>query len=253
MKFRLTAFGLHLLGSACALTLVLGGLYFGWYGWPGWYLVEVGHVVTIVVLVDIVLGPTLTLIVANPGKARRTLARDITVIATVQLIALGYAAVTLWGGRPLYYPFSVNRLEVVQASDLHDDEIAAGRRLNPDLAPHWYSRPRWIWAPLPEDPKLVDKILNGAVFGGSQDVVDMPRYFKSWQAGLPTLRSSLQALADVRDMNKAEKAHMRGVMVKEGLNPDERNAIVMWGDVRRVLVVFNLETMQMRSILKITK
>jgi len=30
MKFRLKAFGLHLLASASVLTLILGALYLGW-------------------------------------------------------------------------------------------------------------------------------------------------------------------------------------------------------------------------------
>ena len=68
MRFRLKAFGLHLTGSACALTLILGGLYLGWYRWPGWYLTGVLHVLIIVGIVDLGLGPTLTLIIANPRK-----------------------------------------------------------------------------------------------------------------------------------------------------------------------------------------
>ena len=81
MRFRLKAFGLHLTGSACALTLVLGGLYLGWYRWPGWYLTGVLHVLVIVGIVDLGLGPTLTLIIANPRKPRLALARDIAIIA----------------------------------------------------------------------------------------------------------------------------------------------------------------------------
>ena len=68
MQFRVKAFGLHLLGSASALTLILGALYFGWYRWPGWYLSSVLHVIGIVVLVDLVVGPTLTLIVGWKAK-----------------------------------------------------------------------------------------------------------------------------------------------------------------------------------------
>src|SRR5262245_29829894 len=108
MRFRLKAFGLHLFASACALTLVLGGLYFGWYHWPGWYLTAVVRILLIVGTVDLILGPSLTLIIANPTKPRRELARDIAMIATVQLCALGYGAVTLWQGRPMYYTFSAN-------------------------------------------------------------------------------------------------------------------------------------------------
>src|SRR5215471_6711156 len=147
MRFRLQAFGLHLSGSAAALTIVLGSFWFGWYRWPAWYLASALHVVGILVMVDLVLGPTLTLIVASPGKRRAVLARDVAIIVAVQLIALVYGSVTLWRGRPLYYTFSVDRLELVQASDLKPDDIARARRENPALAPRWYSTTRWIWAP----------------------------------------------------------------------------------------------------------
>ncbi|HEY8053276.1 MAG TPA: hypothetical protein VIE42_10795 [Steroidobacteraceae bacterium] len=165
MRFRLTAFGLHLAGSACALTIVLGGLYLGWYRWPGWYLTGVLHVLLIVGIVDLALGPTLTFVIANPRKPRRELTRDVAIIVTVQVAALIYGAATLWQGRPLYYAFSVNSLSMVQASDIETGEISLARRQNPALAPHWYSLPHWVWAPLPDDAEEATKIVNSAVFG----------------------------------------------------------------------------------------
>ena len=250
MKYRLRAFGLHLLGSASLLGLAVGGLYFGWYRWPGWYLTEVSKVLALVVLVDIVLGPTLTFLVAAPKKQLRVLARDIAIIVTVQLAALVYGWVTLWQGRPLYYTFSLDRLEIVQASDLKHDEITQGQRDNPALAPHWYSRPRWIYAPLPDDPEAAAKIVNGALFGGG-DVIDMPRYFKPWNAGLPKLRSQLRPVAELKGLNKAEREHMQARLSSLGLSPGAPNAMVMWGDIRRVLVIFDLDTLKIRAILKV--
>jgi hypothetical protein len=250
MKYRLRAFALHLLGSTCLLSLAVGGLYFGWYRWPGWYLTEVAKVLTLVVLVDLVLGPTLTFLVAAPKKLLRVLARDIAIIVTVQLAALIYGCVTLWQGRPLYYTFSVNRLETVQASDLKPEQIAQAQRENPTLAPHWYSRPRWIYAPLPDDPAVTRKILNAALFGGD-DVIDMPRYFKPWAAGLPELRSKLQPVAQVDGLNKIERQRLQARMSSLGLAPEQRNTIVMWGNIRRVLVIFDLDTLEISAMLKV--
>jgi hypothetical protein len=249
VKFRLKAFGLHLTGSACALTLVLGGLYLGWYHWPGWYLTEVLHVVGIVVMVDLALGPALTLVVANPSKSRRQLALDIGAIVTVQLTALVYGAITLWIGRPLYYAFSVDRLEIVQANDLEANEIALGRRQNPALAPHWYSLPRWIWAPLPDDPDEAAKIAMSAPFGGT-DVTQMPRFFKPWEQGLPKLREKLTRVDDIQALSRSERQDLHARMARRGLAPDERNAILLWGNIRRALAVFDPQTLQIRAILK---
>src|SRR5580692_3576729 len=133
MRFRLKLFSLHLLSSATVLTLVLGSLYLGWYRWPGWYLTDVTRVIVVMVCVDVVLGPTLTLIIANQKKSRRELTRDIGIIVAIQLCALTYGSVQLWNGRPLYYVFSENALSVVQAYDINDGEAALGQQQNPSL------------------------------------------------------------------------------------------------------------------------
>jgi hypothetical protein len=249
MRFRLQAFGLHLSGSATALTLVLGALWLGWYRWPGWYLASALQVVGIVVMVDLVLGPTLTLIVANPGKRRAVLARDIVIIVTVQLIALVYGGITLWRGRPLYYTFSVDRLELVQASDLNSNDIAIAQRENPSLAPWWYSRPRWIWAPLPENAEEAQKIVAGAIFGGT-DVIQMPRYFRPWEQGLPQLGTRLQKLDEMKYFNPAERQSLKNGMTQLRLPADQANTMVLWGGSRRLLVVFELKTLKIAALLK---
>lgn len=250
MRFRLKAFGLHLLGSAGALTLVLGGLYLGWYHWPGWYLTAVARILLIVGVVDLALGPTLTLIIANPKKPRRTLARDIAIIATVQVAALIYGAVTLWQGRPLYYTFSANRLETVQASDISDEEISLARKENPAFAPHWYSRPRWVWAPLPSDPDKAAAIVNSATFGSGEDVIDMPHYFKPWDAGLPQLRQRLTAVSEIKYFSKPEQKVIQSRMTRLGLPIDQHNALMMWGGTaRRLVAVFDLDTLKIRALI----
>jgi hypothetical protein len=225
-------------------------LYFGWYRWPGWYLAQALHVAVVLTLVDVALGPTLTLIVANPGKPRRVLARDVAIIVTVQIAALIYGAGTLWHGRPLYYTFSADRLEIVQASDIKPAEIALAQRENPSLAPHWYSLPRWVWAPLPDDPKLALKIVNSSIFGG-EDVIDMPRYFKPWNQGLAKLRTQLVAVNDMTALSRAEKQHAAAFMAAHGLAPEKRNALVIYGDIQHVLAVFDLGTLQIRAIFRV--
>jgi len=249
MRFRLKAFSLHLLVSASVLMLVLGGLFVGWYRYPGWYLADAAHIVVLVAAVDLALGPTLTLIVAHPRKARRVLARDIAAIAVVQAIALVYGAYTLWYGRPLYYAFSVDRLQVVQASDLKPGKIAGAKDENGEFAPHWYSLPRWIWAPLPENPDEAAKIVQSAVFGGD-DVVQMPRYFRSWDRGLEELRKQLRAVDEWQFLSRVEKQTLRTRMARLGIPVDRRNTLIMWGGNRRVLVVFDFDTLHIRVMLR---
>ena len=248
MKFRLKAFGLHLAASATVLSLVLVALYAGWYRWPGWYVTGVVHIVAIMVGVDAALGPSLTLVIANPLKPRRELARDIGIIVTVQIVALLYGTFTLWEGRPLYYTFSQDRLEFVQASVLRPDEVERGLRENPALAPHWYSLPRWVWAPLPEDPDERSRIINSAITAG-QDVIDMPRYFRPWEQGLPALRQHLRTVDLTTVFAPSEQRSLKQRMVELGLPADEPVTLFMLGRDARLLVVFDPATLEIRAML----
>ncbi len=249
MKFRFKAFGLHLLASTAVLSLTLGTLYLGWYYWPGWYLADVPRVVAVMAGVDLVLGPTLTLIIASPKKLRRELARDIAMIAAVQLIALVYGATSLWHGRPLYYAFSENVLQMVQAYDLDADDVALARRQNPQFAPHWYSLPRWIWAPLPDNPGESGKIVESALSGGF-DVISMPHYFKRWDDGLPALRLQLKNVDDVTYFSRAEKERLKQRMRAAGLATEQKNALPLTGRGHPLLAVIDPSSLKIAAILK---
>ena len=248
MRFRLRAGGLHLAASAAVLAMVLSLLYAGWYRWPGWYVTGVTHVVAIMVGVDVALGPLLTLLIASPRKPRRELARDIAVIVAVQLVALGYGTTTLWQGRPLYYTFSEDRLEVVQASALQADEIELGRRQNPALAPYWNSLPRWVWAPLPDDPGERERIMTAAIADG-QDVIDMPRYFRPWADGLAALRRQLRKPDDLKVFSPGERQALKARLVELGLPADQPVATFMMGRETRLLVVLDPATLAIRAML----
>jgi hypothetical protein len=251
MKFRLKAFALHLLGSSLALTSVLGALHVGWYHWPGWHLTEGIHVVVVLVGVDVVIGPLITLIIANERKPGRELARDVAMIVTVQLVALGYGTTTLWSGRPLYYAFSVNCLQVVQASDIDPDAASLARKQNLDLAPHWYSLPRWIWAPFPKDPKEADKIFQGVMQGG-YDIVGFPQYYKTWQEGGPDLRSQLQKVSDIKFFPPKRRTLLAKRMQAAGLATDQANGIALTGRGSSLLAVLDPRSLKLLAILKAT-
>jgi hypothetical protein len=249
MKFRLKVFGLHLLASSVALMLIFGALYLGWYRWPGWYLADVSQVVLVMAGVDLVVGPLLTFIVAGAKKPRRVLTRDIAVIAAVQLFALIYGTMSIWNGRPLYYAFSENVLQVVQAYDISPGELALARRQKAELAPHWYSLPRWIWAPLPQESSERDRIVTSAVAGGD-DVISMPRYFKRWEQGLPALRAQLKKVDDLGYFSAADKKVLKEHMRTAGLPSDQLNSIPLTGRGHPLLAVLDPASLKITAIFK---
>jgi len=249
MKFRLKAFGLHLLSSFIVLTLILGALYLGWYHWPGWYLADCVQVTGALIGVDLVIGPLLTLVIAAPKKPRAELVRDIGVIAVVQLCALAYGTYALWNGRPLYYSFSEDVLQIVQAYDFDASELAWARKSDLPLAPHWYSLPRWIWAPLPDDPQEREKIISGSVAGGS-DVIALPRYYRTWESGSPTLRAQLKPVDAIKYFSPYDKKILKARMQADGIPTDQANAMALTGRALPLLVVFDPGSLEIRAIIK---
>jgi hypothetical protein len=249
MTFRLRAFGLHLLASFVVLTLILGSLYLGWYRWPGWYLADCVQVTGALTGVDLVIGPLLTFVVASAKKPRRELVRDISIIAGIQLCALTYGTVALWNGRPLYYALSEDVLQVVQAYDFDEAELVMARQGKLPLAPHWYSLPRWIWAPLPPDSEESQKIVAAAISGGS-DVIDLPRFYKPWESGLPTLRGQLKPVDTIKYFSGNDKKVLKRRMQAAGIATDQANAIAMLGRALPLLVVFDPTTLQIKAILE---
>jgi hypothetical protein len=201
------------------------------------------------VCVDVVLGPTLTLIIVNKNKPQRELVRDIGIIVAVQLCALIYGSALLWNGRPLYYAFSESILQLVQAYDIDSAESEAGLRQNPGLAPHWYSLPRWIWAPLPQSQEESQKIVVSAVSGGD-DVISMPKYFKPWKDGLPSLRSRLKKVDDVAYFAKSEKKKLKERMRAAGLPDDQLNTMPLTGRGHPLLAVFDPVTLKITGTFK---
>ena len=244
MQFRLRMFRLHLVASASVLTFVLGLLYLGWYHWPGWYLAAVARVVVVMAGVDVALGPLLTLVVSDPGKERRTLARDLTVIVAMQLLALVYGSAQLWSGRPLYYVFSGGILQIVQAYDLDRSDTALAQQRQLELAPHWYSLPRWVYAPTPAPAPAPTAAVAAA------DYSVMPSGYQAWERGIGELREKLQPVESLGFFIFNERASLQARMRAAGLHPEQRNAVPMTGRGRPVLVVFEPETMRTVAILK---
>ena len=250
MKFRFKAFSIHLISSATVLALILGGLYLGWYRWPGWYLTDVSKVVLVMIGVDVVLGPTLTFIIANKNKPRRELTRDLAVIVIVQLCALLYGSASLWNGRPICYAYSEGFLQLVQAYDISADEMRLGRERNPSLTPSWYSLPRWVWAPLPQDNDTQQKILASAV-GGGDDVISMPQYYKRWEDGASSLRSQLKKVDELKYFSKSDKDALKKKMKSAGFANDQADTMVFTGRSTPLLAVFDAKRLSIEALFRV--
>ena len=115
---RLKASGIHLVISLGIAALAALLVFFVWYPYPYREISGGRELFLIVVAVDVVMGPLMTLAVFNLNKPRKELRRDLAVIAVLQLAALGYGLWTVAVARPVHLVFEIDRFRVVHAIDI---------------------------------------------------------------------------------------------------------------------------------------
>lgn len=122
-KSRSTAAAVHLGVSMLVAALAAWLVFRVWYPYPYNEISGGRELFTLIVAVDVVLGPLLTFAVYNIAKRRRELLLDILVIAVLQIAALAYGLWTVFQARPVYLVHEVDRFQVVTAADIDTAEL----------------------------------------------------------------------------------------------------------------------------------
>jgi hypothetical protein len=159
---RVVAPALHLLGSAGVAALAAVLVFAVWYPAPYASLTAGLSMFVLLVSVDVVLGPTLTAVAADPAKPAKVLRRDIAVIVVLQLAGLAYGIYSLSLGRPVYLAFEVDRLRVVTAADVDESTLD---QAPPEFRSLPWSGPRLIAAVRPTRPDEVLRSIDMALAG----------------------------------------------------------------------------------------
>ena len=172
MSSRFQTFLIHLAISALIALAVIGLVFFIWYPAPLHTAVGVTQIFLILLAVDVVLGPLLTLLVYKVGK--KTLVMDLTVIVVLQLGALSYGLWTVAEGRPAWLVFAVDRFELVRVLDIDERKLDQA-----DLAYRQSSLlgPQWVAASNPSDSDERNDLVMESVFGGA-DLAQRPNLYQ---------------------------------------------------------------------------
>ncbi|AFU48343.1 FimB [Acidovorax sp. KKS102] len=117
-KKRLRVSGIHLCISLCFATLAAALVFGLWYPFPYREISGGRELFFLVVAVDVVIGPLITLIIFNRTKPRRELLMDFALVGLLQLAALGYGLWTVFVARPVHLVFEYSRMSVVHAIEV---------------------------------------------------------------------------------------------------------------------------------------
>ena len=190
---RWKASTIHLACSALIATTIIVLMLALWY--PGAYFTAMGGqmLVLIVVGVDVVLGPLITLIIFDTRK--KSLKFDLGVIVAVQVAALVYGCYVMFEARPVYNVFVVDRFDLIAANQITPDTL---EKASPQFRSLPLNGPQVIAVRTIDDPKRQFDITMSTLMGG-HDLSELPEFY------VPYSNYALQAGARARPLAQLEK------------------------------------------------
>jgi hypothetical protein len=217
---RWKASAIHLTLSILVLCTIAAVLVWRWYP-PGlFHMANADKLLLIIAGVDVVMGPLLTLIVYKQGK--KSLKFDLTVIALLQLAAMGYGLHTVWQSRPVYMVAMVDRLRLVFANELDPADLRQ--------APARFRSPPWlnvetVAALPPRDSQERQRVLFMTLDTG-KDLDRMPKYYTAFTAGAGELLQHSVPAEDFAETLKGDDAsRFSSALQGNHLSPDRMRVI----------------------------
>lgn len=201
MPARLKAFLLHLTVSIFIALLAVLAVFRVWYPAPLHEALGVTHIFLLLLLIDVILGPLLTLLVFKTGK--KTLIIDMAIIACLQLAALSYGLWTVAEGRPAWIVYNTDRFDVVTVVDIDSRQLDEARAQYRSAS---WSGPQWVGAVKPDDPERNNNILFEAIRGGS-DIAQRPNLYRPLEEVAEAMPLYALPLAVLNDFNDPAKVN----------------------------------------------
>lgn len=147
----------HLVGSVIVACILLAVIFLIWYPTPLAQAVGINHIIFMLIIIDITIGPVLSFLIYKEGK--KSLVFDLSVILILQISALFYGVYNIAQGRPAWIVYYKNSYELIR----HADVIIES---NLKKSSPWFG-PKYVGIKLSSDPKKFSQELSLELSGFS--------------------------------------------------------------------------------------
>jgi hypothetical protein len=177
LKSAFKATGLHFLASVL-VTLIVAAVVFGiWFPYNYRQMAGGTELFLIIISVDLVCGPMLTLVLFNPAKRKSELLMDLSLVIVLQLTALAYGVWTVHQARPLYLVYELDRFKVIALPDINIQELS---KLPKSLQPQLFKGPQTTGLKEVSNEER-EKVMFESVQGG-RDFGERPSFYTQYDA-----------------------------------------------------------------------
>jgi hypothetical protein len=188
---RYKAAAIHLGLSALVAAVLVALMLTLWYPSPYFAAMGGGKLLFLIVSIDIVVGPIITLIIFNPKK--KSLKMDLFVVACLQLAALIYGASVMFQARPVYTAYYNGRFDVVSPSRIPQEEYAKVK--NPLFKSMPFTGPILVAS---IEPPTVDEINHIMLHKkAAADIAAFPQHYVAYEADTPSAKDAGSKAKDI--------------------------------------------------------
>jgi hypothetical protein len=221
---RLRASAIHL-GISLSIAALAALLVFGvWYPYPYREISGGRELFLIVVTVDVILGPLITLAVFNRRKPWTELRRDLAFVGLIQLSALAYGLWTVAIARPVHLVFEIDRFRVVHAIDVEPELLnraPLGINVMPWTGPTLLSVRRFKDSN--ESAEATMAALQGVNIGSRPDL------WQSYAAGVSDVLKVARPVAGLKTRFPKQADEIEAVLQKASKAPETLMFVPMAG------------------------
>lgn len=185
---RFSASLFHLLISAAVATVLFLLAWFVIYPAPMFVAIGGHEVFLLLIGIDVILGPLLTLVVFKSGK--RTLKFDLVVIAAMQIAALVYGVSQIYEARPVFVAALGSKFQVIQATELAYQNIQKSGKPLPMFGPVWVG----TTAPTNRFDREEVKDVTDRAGGG---VGHFPQFHTPIESAYPAIRAAARPIGQL--------------------------------------------------------
>lgn len=236
----------HLSVSAGVALVALAMVYAVWYPSPMADAQGVSRLLLILIAVDVALGPLITTIIWSPAKGA-WLRFDLLVVALVQTLALLYGLQAIYGGRPAYLVFNVDRFDVTAYQEVN---AASHARAAPEFQRTFWGY-RTVSSRLPEDQAEREDLMFSSA-GGGADLPQLPHRFLPLEAERATMLAKLHPLRELKIANDLDDAQWAALIESFGKSEEQLGYLPMAANLKDGAVILDRRTGEILDIRLLT-
>ena len=153
------------------------------------------------IVINVIIAPLLSLIVYKEGK--KTLKADLSIIVILQILALGYGLYSIEQGRPAWLVYNVDRFELVRKNEVITDHIEQALPQFQDTP--WF-KPQYVAVKFATDVNQRNDDMFSEVFGGISIAQKPERYVNINQAK-SQLQQRAKSLKELNHYNDVQQVN----------------------------------------------